>query len=111
VPFTRRKRFLSAPTVTESDIKRVVHALESGWIAPTGPDLTAFESQMAEYLGVGHAVGLSSGTAALHLGLKYLGVKPGDVVLVPSLTFAMTAFVGARPSGRFGYALKPKKVW
>ncbi|MDA9227038.1 aminotransferase class I/II-fold pyridoxal phosphate-dependent enzyme [Actinomycetota bacterium] len=89
---TRRKRFLSAPTVTESDITRVVHALESGWIAPTGPDLTAFESQMAEYLGVGHAVGLSSGTAALHLGLKYLGVKPGDVVLVPSLTFGATAF-------------------
>jgi len=75
--------------------------MESGWIAPAGPDLTAFEGQMAEYLGVGHAVGLSSGTAAIHLGLKYLGVKPGDVVLVPTLTFGATAFavtyLGAEP--------------
>ncbi len=56
---------------------------------------------MAEYLGVGHAVGLSSGTAAIHLGLKYLGVKPGDAVLVPTLTFGATAFavtyLGAEP--------------
>jgi dTDP-4-amino-4,6-dideoxygalactose transaminase len=47
---------------------------------------------MASFLGVGHAVGLTTGTAALHLGLKYLGVKPGDAVLVPTLTFGATAF-------------------
>jgi dTDP-4-amino-4,6-dideoxygalactose transaminase len=56
---------------------------------------------MASYLGVSHAVGLSSGTAAIHLGLKYLGVSPGDYVLVPTLTFAATAFavtyLGAEP--------------
>ena len=56
---------------------------------------------MALYLGVGFAVGMSSGTAAIHLGLKYLGVRPGDSVLVPTLTFGATAFaatyVGATP--------------
>jgi len=75
--------------------------MESGWIAPLGPDLLGFEEAMTSYLGVGHAVGLSSGTAAIHLGLKYLGVKPGDVVLVPNLTFGATAFavtyLGAEP--------------
>ncbi len=73
-------------------MRAVQAAMESGWIAPLGPDLAAFEGQMASYLGVGHAVGLSSGTAAIHLGLKYLGVLPGDVVLVPTLTFGATAF-------------------
>ena len=67
-------------------------AMESGWIAPLGPDLLAFEERMASYLGVSYAVGLSSGTAAIHLGLKYLGVRPGDAVLVPTLTFGATAF-------------------
>ena len=64
----------------------------SGWLAPAGPALTAFESDMALFLGVRHAVALSSGTAALHMGLRYLGVREGDVVLVPTTTFAATAF-------------------
>ena len=82
-------------------MRAVQAAMVSGWIAPLGPDLAAFEEQMASYLGVGHTVGLSSGTAAIHLGLKYLGVLPGDVVLVPTLTFGATAFavtyLGAEP--------------
>ena len=77
------------------------NALKSGWIAPSGPELKDFEAMMALYLGVGFAVGMSSGTAAIHLGLKYLGVRPGDSVLVPTLTFGATAFaatyVGATP--------------
>jgi len=75
--------------------------MESGWIAPLGPDLLEFEDRMGSYLGTTHAVGLSSGTAAIHLGLKYLGVNPGDAVLVPTLTFGATAFavtyLGAEP--------------
>lgn len=84
--------YLSAPTITDGDVRAVVRAMESGWIAPAGPDLTAFESEMACFVGTSHAVGLSSGTAALHLGLKYLGVSAGDFVLVPTVTFAATAF-------------------
>lgn len=79
----------------------VEKSLRSGWIAPSGPDLKEFEVRMAEYLGVESAVGLSSGTAAIHLGLKYLGVGKGNVVLVPALTFGATAFaatyLGAAP--------------
>jgi dTDP-4-amino-4,6-dideoxygalactose transaminase len=96
-----RRRYLSAPVVDGEDIQAVVQSLQTGWIAPTGPDLLAFENQIAEYLKVSNAVGLSSGTSAIHLGLKFLGVKPGDLVLVPTLTFAATVFavkyLGAEP--------------
>jgi dTDP-4-amino-4,6-dideoxygalactose transaminase len=76
-------------------------AIRSGWIAPAGPDLDAFEAEMSQFTSIGHAVALSSGTAALHLGLKALGVKHGDEVIVPTLTFGATAFAavhaGAQP--------------
>ena len=88
----RVRRLLSAPVATDCDKQAVQDSLDSGWLAPSGPELIQFEEQMADYLGVAHAVGLSSGTAAIHLGLKYLGVQPGDVVLVPTLTFGATAF-------------------
>lgn len=92
---------LSAPRATEDDIAAVVAAMRSGWLAPTGPDLAEFEADLSTYLGVAHAVGLSSGTSGLQLGLKYLGVRPGDAVLIPTVTFAATAFaathVAAKP--------------
>ena len=82
-------------------MQSVVEALHSGWVAPAGPSLTEFEEACAAYVGRAHAVGLSSGTAALHLGLKQLGVDEGSYVLVPSVTFAATAFavtyLGATP--------------
>lgn len=84
--------YLSAPSVSESDVNAVTSALRSGWLAPVGPDLASFESEVCSFLDVPYGVALSSGTAALHLGLKYLGVQPGDYVIVPTLTFAATAF-------------------
>ena len=93
--------YLSPPAATESDIEAVVAAMRSGWIAPAGPDLAAFESDVAEYLDVPAAIALTSGTAALHLALRYVGVRPGDLVIIPTLTFAATAFpvhyLGATP--------------
>lgn len=94
--------FLSAPDVGPAEREALLAAFDSGWIAPVGPELAAFESEMVNRLGGDlHAVALSSGTAALHLALMLHGVGPGDDVLVPSLTFAATAFavtyVGARP--------------
>jgi len=93
--------YLSAPNVSDLEIQYVAGALRSGWVSPTGPELKGFEQDIAEFVGVAHAVALSSGTAALHLGLKYLGVGPGDTVVVPTLTFGATAFavtyVGAEP--------------
>ena len=93
--------FLSSPDVTQAEEDALVRAFRSNWIAPLGPEVDALESELAEYTGRAHAVALSSGTAALHLGLLNLGVGPGDLVLTSSLTFAATAnaitYTGAEP--------------
>ncbi|MBF6555683.1 MAG: DegT/DnrJ/EryC1/StrS family aminotransferase [Acidimicrobiales bacterium] len=79
----------------------LLDAFDSNWIAPTGPDVDAFEREFAERVGVEHAAALSSGTAALHLGLMLSEVGPGDDVLIPSFTFVATAaavtYLGANP--------------
>ena len=79
----------------------MLRALHSGWVAPVGPEVNAFEAELAAATGRVHAVALSSGTAALHLALLNLGVGPGDVVVTATMTFAATAnaivYTGARP--------------
>jgi dTDP-4-amino-4,6-dideoxygalactose transaminase len=82
---------LSPPDVGPRERELLLAAFDSGWIAPVGPELSAFEAEVAAVVGVGHAVALSSGTAALHLALELVGVGPGDEVLVPTLTFVASA--------------------
>ena len=65
--------YLSPPDITEVEKALVMDALDSGWVAPLGPHVDAFEAEIAEFVGVSHAVALSSGTAALHLGLVDAG--------------------------------------
>ena len=93
--------YLSPPKVGQLETEYVLNALESGWVAPLGPHVDAFEQELATYAGVDNALALSSGTAGLHLALLVAGVKAGDQVVVPTLTFAATAFavkyVGANP--------------
>lgn len=93
--------YMSSPDVGRSEEEAIVAAIRSGWVAPLGPDVDAFECELADRVGTAHAVALSSGTAALHLGLLALGVKPGDVVITSTLTFAATAnaivYAGAEP--------------
>ncbi|WP_319458484.1 DegT/DnrJ/EryC1/StrS family aminotransferase [Micromonospora sp. RTP1Z1] len=92
---------LSPPDVGALEESYVLNALRSGWVAPAGPDLDAFEREVAHRVGSAHAVALASGTAGLHLALVALGAGPGDVVVVPTLTFAATAnavvYTGAEP--------------
>ncbi|GAA4387303.1 aminotransferase class I/II-fold pyridoxal phosphate-dependent enzyme [Ornithinibacter aureus] len=92
---------LSSPDVTEAEERALVRAIRSGWVAPLGPEVDAFEEELAAYCGREHAVALSSGTAALHLGLLTLGVGPGSAVLTSTMTFAATAnaitYTGAEP--------------
>ena len=92
---------LSKATVTEREEQLVVEALRSGWVAPLGPMVDRFEAEIAERTGVAGALALSSGTAALHLALLHHGVGAGDVVVVPSMTFAATTnaivYTGATP--------------
>jgi pyridoxal phosphate-dependent aminotransferase EpsN len=93
--------YLSPPDVGELEREYVLAAIDSGWVAPLGPSVDAFEDEFARMLGVSGAVAVSSGTAALHLALLVLGVGPGDQVVVPTMTFVATAnavrYVGAEP--------------
>lgn len=92
---------LSAPDVGERERDAVDAALRSGWVAPLGPEVDAFEREIAARVGVAAGVAVSSGTAALHLGLRGLGVGPGSVVVTSTFTFAATAnavvHAGAQP--------------
>ena len=93
--------YLSPPKVSNLEKEYALDALSSGWVAPLGPHVDAFEKELSTYVEVDNALALSSGTAGLHLALLVAGVKPGDRVVVPTLTFAATAFavkyVGATP--------------
>jgi dTDP-4-amino-4,6-dideoxygalactose transaminase len=81
------KIFLSPPHMGGEEMRFVQEAFESNYIAPLGPQVDAFEKEFAEYVGIPHAVAVSSGTAAMHLALRILGVGPGDEVMASTLTF------------------------
>src|SRR5436190_23835114 len=91
---------MSSADLDESDVQAVVEVLRSGRLA-LGARTVEFERRIAEYIGVRHAVAVNSGTAALHLIVRALGLGPGDEVLVPSFTFAASVnallFEGATP--------------
>src|SRR5262245_25190180 len=86
-----KRVYLSPPHLGDDEIELVRDAFTSGWIAPLGPHVDAFEREFAEAVGVPHAVAVSSGTAALHLALRLLGVGRGDEVVCSSLTFCASA--------------------
>jgi len=92
---------LSTPHMGASELEFVEEAFRTNWIAPLGPNVDAFEREVAEVVGASHAVALSSGTAAIHLALRILGVGPGDCVFCSTLTFAASAnpiiYQGAEP--------------
>jgi len=93
--------YLSPPDVGPVERELLLDAFDGNWIAPLGPHVDAFEAEVAAFTGSTDALALASGTAALHLAFALLGVGPGDDVLLPSFTFAATAFaavyLGARP--------------
>ena len=92
---------LSFPTLGESEARYVMDCLQSTWISSAGNYLDRFESAFAAVAGTKHAISCSNGTAALHLALLALGVKPDDEVIVPTLTFVACAnaviYCGAKP--------------
>lgn len=98
----RLKRIhLSSPHMSGNELGFIHDAFEKNWIAPLGENVDEFEKAVSDYIGDGYCVALSSGTAAIHLGLKYLGVKKGDIVFCSSLTFSGTSnpilYLGATP--------------
>lgn len=92
---------LSTPHMGEYEQKYIKEAFDSNWVAPLGPNVDAFEQEVAEYLNIKSAVALSSGTAAIHLALILLNVQQGDTVFVSSFTFVASAnpvlYQGATP--------------
>ena len=86
----RKRIYLSSPTMHGEEQEFIKEAFDTNWVAPLGPNVNAFEKEMAAYTGAGHASALSAGTAAIHLALRILGVGQGDYVFVPSLTFSAT---------------------
>lgn len=83
--------YLSPPYLTGHEKPLVDDAFASNWVAPLGPHVDEFEAEMCRTVGVEHAAALASGTAALHLAMRLLGVGPGDEVLCSSFTFSASA--------------------
>ncbi|MDE7284954.1 MAG: aminotransferase class I/II-fold pyridoxal phosphate-dependent enzyme [Lachnospiraceae bacterium] len=86
----KKRIYLSCPTMHGEEQKFINEAFDTNWVAPLGPNVNAFEKEMAEYVGISYASALSAGTAAIHLALRILGVQEGDIVFTPSLTFSAT---------------------
>jgi dTDP-4-amino-4,6-dideoxygalactose transaminase len=93
--------WLSSPHLGEEESAFVEEAFRTNWIAPLGPHVDGFERELAAHVGIGHAAAVTSGTAAIHLALILLDVKPGDTVFCSSLTFVGSAnpmlYCGAKP--------------
>jgi pyridoxal phosphate-dependent aminotransferase EpsN len=106
--------YLSAPHMGDSELGFVREAFETNWLSSIGPHLSAFEEELGALVG-GHVCALASGTAAMHLGLRLLGVGAGDEVFCPTLTFVASAnpivYQGASPvfldSERLSWNLDP----
>lgn len=92
---------VSQPSIGDKEIAYVTDAVRSGWVSSLGPYIEDFEKRFAAFCGTRYALTASNGTTALHLALLAAGIKAGDEVIVPDLTFVATAnavaYIGARP--------------
>lgn len=84
----KKRIYLSSPTMHGEEQAFVQEAFDTNWVAPLGPNVNAFEKEMAAYTNCGYAAALSAGTAAIHMALRLLEIRPGDVVFVSDLTFS-----------------------
>ena len=97
---SRKRIYLSVPHMGRNEQRYVAEAFASNWLSTVGPNVDAFEAAFSERIGL-PSVALASGTGAIHLALRLLGVGPGDVVIVPTLTFVASVnpirYLGAEP--------------
>lgn len=97
----KKRIYLASPHMGGEELKYINEAFDTNWVAPLGPNVTGFENEMCEYTGAKAATATVSGTSAIHLALKCLGVGQGDVVFCSTLTFSATAnpiiYQGAEP--------------
>lgn len=93
IKMENKRILLSSPHMSDQGYEQeyVKEAFDTNWIAPLGANVTGFENELAEFVGAGHAAALVSGTSAIHMALKAVGVGKGDIVICQSLTFSATA--------------------
>ncbi len=108
---TKKKIYLSSPTMNGHEMEYIKEAFDANWVAPLGKNVDEFESEMAAYIGSGHAAALSAGTAALHLAVKLAGVRPGDVVFSSALTFAATCNPVTYEQGKLVFIDSEADTW
>lgn len=89
----KNKLFLASPHMSDEgfEMQYIKEAFDTNWIAPLGENVNKFEEELCKYVGIGYGAALSAGTAAIHMALKAVGVKQGDIVFCSSLTFSATA--------------------
>ena len=96
-----KRVYLASPHIGELEKVFVKEAFDTNWVAPLGPNVNNFEKELAEYVGIKHASALVSGTSAIHLAIKLLDIKAGDIVFCSALTFAASCnpiiYEGAEP--------------
>lgn len=118
--YNRKKGFIpiAQPNFGVEELIFVTDALKSGWVSSQGKYIDEFEKSFARFCGTRYAVSVANGTAALHLALLSLGIKPGDEVIVPTLTFIATVnavkYVGAKPvfadSEKSNWCIDPQEI-
>jgi dTDP-4-amino-4,6-dideoxygalactose transaminase len=114
VPFRARtapRIHLSPPELSGAEIGAVAAVLESGWLAPAGPSVARFEEAVAEATGLPHVLATASGTAALHVGTRALGVAAGDEVWTSALTFVATIAPAVQMGARLRFLDVSPESW
>lgn len=106
-----KRIFLSSPTMHDWEQKYIQEAFDTNWVAPLGPNVDAFEQELADYTGAAHAAALSAGTAAIHLALKLLNVQEGDVIFAPTLTFSATCNPAAYEKAKLVFIDSEPDTW
>ncbi|MFH5923189.1 DegT/DnrJ/EryC1/StrS family aminotransferase [Roseomonas xinghualingensis] len=102
---------LSPPQLAGGEMEAVAETLRSGWLAPAGPVLRTFEAAFAEVSGFPHVLATASGTAALHLGYRVLGLTPGDEIWAPTLTFVATVAPAAQMGAKVTFLDVSAESW
>ena len=92
---------VSSPVITKQDIKYVQKSLKEGWVSSAGPYIKEFEKKFSQFIKKKHCIALSSGTAALEVALKALGIKEGDEVIIPNFTIISNALAVAKLNAKF----------
>lgn len=105
------KILLSTPHLGDFERDFVEQAFRTNWIAPVGPNVDAFERELAEHVGIGHGAAVASGTAALHLALRVLGIGPGDTVFCSSFTFVASASPVLYQGGKLVFIDSEPESW